>query len=117
MAKDTKKADDGTLDSVCGVNRLSFCDIAMWCYADGKLVVSVEVDSMEKAEQVRKYQPRLTDAFLSDLYGTFSRHAASNGGEIPIPYLKKRLNILSGKVLGEHVVNDVLLQVMQKRQT
>lgn len=81
------------------------------------LVVSVEVDSEEKAEQVRKFQPRLTDAFLSDLYGTFSRHAATNGGQIPIPYLKKRLNALSGKVLGDHVVNDVLLQVMQKRQT
>jgi len=81
------------------------------------LVVSVEVDSAEKAEQVRKFQPRLTDAFLSDLYGTFSRHAATNGGQIPIPYLKQRLNVLSGKVLGDHVVNDVLLQVMQKRQT
>jgi hypothetical protein len=37
------------------------------------LVVSVEVDSEEKANQVRKYQPRLTDAFLSDLYGWVSR--------------------------------------------
>jgi flagellar basal body-associated protein FliL len=81
------------------------------------LVVSVEVDSEEKANQVRKYQPRLTDAFLSDLYGTFSAHAARSGGQIPIPYLKQRLNALSGKVLGDHVVNDVLLQVMQKRQT
>ena len=81
------------------------------------LVVSVEVDSDEKAEQVKKYSPRLTDAFLSDLYGTFSRQASLNGGEIPIPYLKERLNYLSGKVLGEHVVSDVLLQVMQKRNT
>lgn len=81
------------------------------------LVVSVEVDSEEKAERVRYYSPRLTDAFLSDLYGTFSRHASDNGGQIPIGFIKKRLNQLSGQVLGSDVVNDVLLQVMQSRAT
>jgi flagellar FliL protein len=81
------------------------------------LIVSVEVDSEEDKLMVEKYSPRLTDAFLSDLYGTFGSIAQANGGIVPIPLIKQRLNSLSAKVLGENVVDDVLLQVMQKRAT
>jgi flagellar basal body-associated protein FliL len=80
------------------------------------LVVAVEVDSQEKADKVAKYSPRLTDAYLSDLYGAFSRNAPENG-MIPIGYLKKRLGKMSDKILGEDVVADVLLQVLQARAT
>lgn len=81
------------------------------------LVVSVEVDSQVKADTVNKYAPRLTDAFLSDLYGTFSHKASASNGGIPVTYLKQRLNAVSSKVLGEDVVSDVLLQVLQHRET
>ncbi len=80
------------------------------------LVVAVEVDSQEKADQVTKYSPRLTDAYLSDLYGSFS-YNATEGGIIPIAYVKKRLNAMSTKILGEAVVSDVLVQVLQSRRT
>ena len=80
------------------------------------LVVALEVDSQEKADKVTKYSPRLTDAYLSDLYGAFS-HKSPAGGQVPIAYLKKRLNLMSAKVLGENVVNDVLVQLMQNRPT
>jgi flagellar basal body-associated protein FliL len=80
------------------------------------LVVAVEVDSQEKADKVTKYSPRLTDAYLSDLYGAFS-HYDPNKGVLPIAYLKKRLNKMSAKVLGDDVVADVLLQVLQSRST
>ena len=80
------------------------------------LVVAIEVDSQEKADQVTKFSPRLTDAYLSDLYGALS-HKATEGGIIPITYLKKRLNVMSAKVLGDEVVSDVLVQVMQTRNT
>ena len=80
------------------------------------LVVAVEVDSEEKVAKVNKLLPRLTDAYLSDLYGTFATKAPKNG-VIPISYLKKRMNKMSSKVLGEHVVDDVLVQVMQSRRT
>lgn len=78
------------------------------------LVVAIEVDSQEKADKVTKFQPRLADAFLSDLYGAFSQKMPESG-IIPITYLKERLNFMSAKVLGEEVVSDVLVQVMQKR--
>ena len=80
------------------------------------LVVAVEVDSQEKADKVTKFSPRLTDAYLSDLYGAFT-HKAPEDGVIPIAYLKKRLNAMSAKVLGDAVVSDVLVQVMQARRT
>ena len=80
------------------------------------LVVAVEVASEENAAKVKKYQPRLADAYLSDLYGSLSNKVPDNG-IVPIAYLKERLNVMSKKVLGDHVVNDVLVQVMQKRPT
>ena len=80
------------------------------------LVVALEVDSQEKADKVTQYSPRLTDAYLSDLYGTLSRKAVETG-VIPIEFVKKRLNMASTKVLGEAVVADVLVQVLQSRRT
>ena len=80
------------------------------------LVVAVEVDSQEKADKVTKFSPRLTDAYLSELYGTFS-HKAPEGGIIPIGYVKERLNAMSSKILGEAYVSDVLVQVLQSRRT
>lgn len=81
------------------------------------LVVSVEVDTQEKADTVNKYAPRLTDAFLSDLYGAFSHKGVASGKAIHVAYLKERLNTVSSNVLGAEVVNDVLLQVLQQRGT
>ena len=80
------------------------------------LVVALEVDSQEKADKVTLFSPRLTDAYLSDLYGTFSRKAPQDG-VIPIDYVKKRLNSASAKILGEEIVSDVLVQVLQSRRT
>jgi len=80
------------------------------------LVIAVEVDSQEKADRVTKYSPRLTDAYLSDLYGAFS-HDMPDNDMIPVAYLKERLNKMSTKILGEDVVADVLLQVLQQRAT
>ena len=80
------------------------------------IVVAVEVDSQEKADQVTKFTSRLTDAYLSDLYGAFS-YKAPEGGIIPIGFVKQRLNAASAKILGDEVVSDVLVQVLQSRRT
>jgi len=80
------------------------------------LVVALEVDSQEKADKVTHYSPRLTDAYLSDLYGALSNKTVE-GGMIPIDFVKKRLNSASTKVLGEAIISDVLVQVLQSRRT
>ncbi len=80
------------------------------------LVVALEVDSQEKADKVTHYSPRLTDAYLSDLYGSLSNKSVESG-MIPIDFVKKRLNSASAKILGDEIVSDVLVQVLQSRRT
>jgi flagellar FliL protein len=79
------------------------------------LVVSLEVKDAHAAETVKKYQPRLTDAYLQDMYGMLNHYAVAQSGMIKVDKLKERLNKVSTKVLGEDVVNDVLLQVLNQR--
>jgi len=79
------------------------------------LVVVLEVMDTAAVHHVEEMTPKIKDAFIQDLYGTLSRHAALKGGVIQVGYLKQRLNKISQKVLGEDQVHDVLLQVVQQR--
>jgi len=79
------------------------------------LVVALEVADSGAADKVKKFIPRLTDAFIQDMYGVLNRHAAMKGGVIQVTYIKERLNKISAEVLGDDVVHDVLLQVVQQR--
>lgn len=80
------------------------------------LVVSLELNSEDKAKRAEMLVPRLKDAFIQDMYGVLNRKAASEGGLIKVDQLKARLNRVSGKVLGEDNINGVLLQVVNQRQ-
>ncbi len=79
------------------------------------MVVVLEVDSSSKAEKVRTLEPRLKDAYIQELYGVLNKHAALQGGVLQVNMIKARLNQISHKVLGDEVVEDVLLQVVQQR--
>ncbi len=79
------------------------------------LVVSLEANDAASAAEILKYSPRLTDAFIQDMYGVLTRQAAMEGGVVQVGYIKNRLNRVSAKVLGEDKVKDVLLQVVQQR--
>lgn len=79
------------------------------------VVVALEVMDAEAAKNVEAMSPRLKDAFIQDMYGVLNRHAALKGGVIQVSVLKKRLNLVSAKVMGEGVIHDVLLQVVQQR--
>jgi flagellar FliL protein len=79
------------------------------------LVVSLEVKDAATAEKILKMQPKLKDAYLQDMYGLLNKHAALKDGVVQIGKLKERLNKVSTKVMGENVINDVLLQVVQQR--
>lgn len=79
------------------------------------LVISLEVPDAKKAEEVKNLAPRLKDAYIQDMYGVLNRNVALKGGVIQVSMIKARLNKVSQKVLGEGMVNDVLLQVVQQR--
>lgn len=77
------------------------------------LVIAIEVDA-EGVEAVTNLVPRLTDAFIQDLYGMLNGEAMKDG-IIQISFLKERLNKVSTKVLGGEIKPNVLLQVVQQR--
>lgn len=79
------------------------------------LVVSLEVGSAEDAAQVEHMAPKLKDAYIQDMYGVLNRYAALKGGVVQVAEIKKRLNKISNDIMGEDVVHDVLLQVVQQR--
>ncbi len=78
------------------------------------VVVAIEVGTPESAATVKTMTPRLKDAYIQELYGVLNKHAGMKGGVIQVGMMKERLNKISTKVLGEDVVNDVLLQVVQQ---
>ena len=79
------------------------------------LVISLEIETGQSAESVKLMKPRLKDAYIQDMYGVLNDKVALRGGVIRVDVIKDRLNKVSGDVLGEEVVRDVLLQVVQQR--
>ena len=79
-----------------------------------RIVVSLQVADLHTAENVKRMSPRLTDAYIQDMYGVLGRKAAMPDGVIQVGYLKHRLQQATVAVLGEGVVEDVLLQHVQQ---
>ncbi len=79
------------------------------------LVIALEVPNSEAKAEVESLKPRLKDAYIQELYGMLHKKATMKGGVIQVSYLKKKLSTISTEVLGEDVVSDVLLQVIEQR--
>ena len=79
------------------------------------IVVVIEVSSASVGNDVKKYSPRLKDAYIQEMYGILNEHAALRGGVIQVSMLKDRLKSISRRVMGEDKVVDLLLQVVQQR--
>ena len=80
------------------------------------LVISIQVPSESKLKQVTEQQPRLQDAYIQGMYGMLNEHAALKGGVLQVGMIKDRLNKISKRVMGDGVVDDVLLQVVQQHK-
>lgn len=79
------------------------------------LVVALEVADGTVAERVRSLAPRLTDAFVTSLYGAIGNGHMLHGGLIDVQQIKSRLLAASRKVVGDGVARDVLIQVVSQR--
>jgi len=80
------------------------------------VVVALEVKDKHAAEYVRNMQPRIKDAFIQEMYGVIHNPAGmQDGNVIKVGILKSRLGRIGREVLGDDVVQDVLLQVVQQR--
>lgn len=79
------------------------------------LVIVLQVHDDEQKAVVESQMPRIKDAYIQDMYGVLNKHVAVKGGVIQVGIIKEKLNIANTKVLGDGVVEDVLLQVVQQR--
>lgn len=79
------------------------------------IVVAIEVSDSHGKDVVNQMSPKIKDAFIQDMYGVLNEHAALKGGVIQVNILKKRLTRISDEVVGDDIVKDVLLQVVQQR--
>jgi len=118
------KADHGKDDGHGGLSSMHFVELSPLVLPiideNGasqvvSMIVALEVSSAEDAGMVTKMTPRLKDAYLQDMYGVLNKHAALRGGQIRLGFIKKRLGAASDRVLGDNIVQDVLLQVVQQR--
>ncbi|MCG5239166.1 hypothetical protein [Azospirillum doebereinerae] len=78
------------------------------------VVVTVEV-LLEKQPMAQANMTRLTDAFLTAMYGGVADKTVLNGGLINIPAVKDKLVEAGNKVLGAGVVQNVLVQAVTQR--
>lgn len=79
------------------------------------MVVAIEVEGIFNADKVKAMKPKLTDAYIQEMYGALNKHAAYKGGVIQVVAIKKRLNKVTDDVMGDEIDTEVLLQVVQQR--
>ena len=78
------------------------------------MVVAIEVNGGD-ADKIKKASPRLTDAYIQNMYGILNRHAALKDGIIQVNMIKARLNKVTTEVIGNEIEAEVLLQMVQQR--
>ena len=80
------------------------------------LVITLEVDSKDKAELIKDRLPRLNDAYLQTLYGAIDKKMITKGQLVDLSLVKVRLQSPTQRVLGLGVVNDILVQAVSQRK-
>jgi len=80
------------------------------------LSVVIETTSVGAADDVRKNLPRLNDAYITDLYSLLNGHDAVREGVVQVAIIKRDLETISRKVVGEDKIKDVLLQVLYQKR-
>jgi flagellar protein FliL len=79
------------------------------------ILLALEVADQPTADQIRNLGPRLTDAFLTTLYGSLASGSMFRGGVLDVAQVKSRLVPVTSKVVGQGIVRDVLVQVVNQR--
>jgi flagellar FliL protein len=79
------------------------------------IVVALQVSDEKSVNEIKKQMPRLIDAYIQNMYGVLNKNEAMKGGVVQVGVVKDRLNRITKKVLGDDMVDDVLLQVVSQR--
>lgn len=78
------------------------------------IVVTLAVANKKAAKEVQYMAPRLTDAYIRNMYGMLNQRVVKRG-ILPVEIIRERLNSISDDVVGEGLIEEVLLQVVQQR--
>ncbi len=74
-----------------------------------QLQIKLETMGTEREAKINKLMPRINDAFLSDLYAFIPR-LIKKEGKIRAIVIKNRLEMIAGKVAGQGLITNVLVQ-------
>ncbi len=78
------------------------------------LLITLEVMAATDIPKIETLKPRVKDAMIINLYGLLNERAAVQNGVLQVSYVKKHLTAAIEKVVGEGVLKDVLLQMVQQ---
>ena len=76
--------------------------------------LSLEAYGGENEDKINKILPRLSDAFLRDLY-TFIPRIVRKQKKLTAAILQERLLMTGGKVVGDGVINKVMIESVTER--
>lgn len=79
------------------------------------LMIDLQVKDISTSDEIRSKMPRVQDAILQALYGGFADGSLREGDRVEIVSIKARIASTLDKVLGEHLVDDVLIQGVAQR--
>lgn len=73
--------------------------------------ISVKLEAIGAANEtkINRIKPRLNDAYIKDLY-SFIPRLLRNQERVNVFIIKKRLQMVSDKLVGEGIISDVLVQ-------
>ncbi len=80
------------------------------------LSVVIEATSVAAADDLRKKMPRLNDAYITSLYSLLNGHVAVREGVVQVGIVKKDLDAVSRKVVGDDKIKEILLQVVYQKR-
>lgn len=80
------------------------------------MVVSIEVADLSAVEFIDAKKIRLTDAFLTDMYGILDQNRLLRNGFVDVERVKFRLNRIAKKIAGEENFSKILLRAVQQRK-
>lgn len=90
------------VDGVDGVVQVVAFEVTLDTDNDGAAIVNARL-------------PRLRDAYIQAVYGDMEQNMLLQNKVLNIPRLKEFLTKETTRVVGEHVVNDVLIQSITQR--
>jgi hypothetical protein len=84
-------------------------------FADDRVIAAIQIQlkletrGAANEDYLNRMKPRLSDAFLRDLYAFIPR-LVQKGGQLDVLAIKQRLQMIADKVAGAGKINSVLVQ-------